>query len=69
MKDNTGGRGFRSKRDGSADLLGPTSEIGRKLKEHYEDIVNQKVPDRFDDLLNLLERTEKDRSNPTKSKG
>ena len=41
-----------------ADPLGPNSEIGRKLKQYYDDIVSEAVPDRFEDLLKQLEERE-----------
>jgi hypothetical protein len=31
-------------------------KIGRQLREMYDDVVSQGVPDRFVDLLNRLER-------------
>jgi hypothetical protein len=42
----------------SAQLLGPNSEIGRKLKQYYDDLVSDDVPDRFADLLSKLEQAE-----------
>ena len=42
----------------STQLLGPNSEIGRKLKQYYDDLVSDDVPDRFADLLGKLERAE-----------
>jgi hypothetical protein len=36
------------------------SEIGKKLKTLYDDVVEQDVPDRFLDLLDKLEKSEKD---------
>jgi hypothetical protein len=42
----------------SADLLGPNSEIGRKLKQYYDDLVSDDVPDRFADLLSQLEHAQ-----------
>ena len=44
-----------------ADPLGTNSEIGRKLKQYYDDLVSESVPDRFQDLLRQLE----DREQPT----
>ena len=41
-----------------ADPLGPNSEIGRKLKQYYDDLVSEAVPDRFEDLLKQLEERE-----------
>jgi hypothetical protein len=46
------------KANGSADPLGSNSEIGRKLKQYYDDIVTEDVPDRFADLLKQLEDRE-----------
>lgn len=40
---------------GHLDPLGPNSEIGRKLKQFYDGIVQDAVPDRFSDLLSKLE--------------
>jgi hypothetical protein len=51
-------------RNGSADLLGPNSEIGRKLKQYYDDLVSEEIPDRFAQLLRQLEQTE-----PAQKKG
>jgi hypothetical protein len=42
----------------SAQLLGPNTEIGRKLKQYYDELVSDEVPDRFADLLNKLEQAE-----------
>jgi hypothetical protein len=42
----------------SADLLGPNSEIGRKLKQYYDELVSDDVPDRFADLLSQLEHAQ-----------
>jgi hypothetical protein len=44
--------------NGSKDLLGPNSEIGRKLKQYYDGLVSEEVPDRFAQLLKQLEQTE-----------
>lgn len=44
---------------GKADGLGPNSEIGRKLKQYYDDLVSDDVPDRLIDLLKQLEQSEK----------
>lgn len=40
------------------DNLGPNSEIGRKLKQYYDDLVQDQVPDRFAQLLSQLEKAE-----------
>jgi hypothetical protein len=39
-----------------ADPLGPNSEIGRKLKQYYDELVSDEVPDRFAALLARLEK-------------
>lgn len=41
-----------------AELLGPNSEIGRKLRQYYDEIVSDDVPDRFAQLLSRLEKAE-----------
>lgn len=50
----TGGR----KKANRSDPLGPNSDIGRKLKQYYDDLVSDDVPDRFADLLRQLEERE-----------
>lgn len=48
--------------DGAADLNGDRhiyGHLGRKLKESYDDLVRQPVPDKFRKLLEELERKEK----------
>lgn len=44
------------RRDGEP--LGANSEIGRKLKQYYDDLVSDDVPDRFAQLLSQLEEAE-----------
>ncbi len=46
------------RRDGSGDALGPNTEIGRKLKQYYDELVSDDVPDRFAQLLSQLEQAE-----------
>ncbi|MFN4272264.1 MAG: NepR family anti-sigma factor [Aliihoeflea sp.] len=48
--------------NGKAGSLGPHSEIGRKLKQYYDDLVTEEVPDRFTDLLRQLEESEQKNS-------
>lgn len=56
MKDKSGqGPGNPGKADG----LGSNSEIGRKLKQYYDELVTDSVPDRFMDLLQQLETKER----------
>ena len=42
----------------SGDPLGANSEIGRKLKQYYDELVSDNVPDRFAQLLSQLEQAE-----------
>jgi len=50
----TGGYG----KERGQELLGPNSEIGRKLKQLYDGVASEAVPDRFSDLLARLEDSE-----------
>lgn len=43
------------RRPPAADPLGSNSEIGRKLKQYYDELVSDEVPDRFAALLAQLE--------------
>jgi len=47
----------RQRGNGST-VLGTNSEIGRKLKQYYDELVTEEVPDRFADLLRELEASE-----------
>jgi hypothetical protein len=40
----------------AAATLGPNNEIGRKLKQYYDELVSEAVPDRFQQLLQQLEQ-------------
>lgn len=51
----TGGQRKLVKR---ADPLGVNSEIGRKLKQYYDELVGADIPDRFAELLQQLEERE-----------
>lgn len=42
----------------TVDPLGPNSEIGRKLKQYYDELVSDDVPDRFASLLAQLEKAD-----------
>ncbi|WP_281004451.1 MULTISPECIES: NepR family anti-sigma factor [Mesorhizobium] len=42
----------------AAAALGPNAEIGRKLKQYYESLIVDEVPDRFAQLLSQLESVE-----------
>lgn len=47
-----------SRQGATGDPLGPNSEIGRKLKQYYNELVSDEVPDRFAQLLAQLEKAE-----------
>jgi len=42
----------------AAAALGPNAEIGRKLRQYYESLIVEEVPDRFAQLLSELESVE-----------
>jgi hypothetical protein len=46
------------RRANSGEPLGANSEIGRKLKQYYDELVSDNVPDRFAQLLSQLEQAE-----------
>lgn len=54
IKKDSAGLGARR----GSDLLGANSEIGRKLKQYYDDLVSEQIPDRFAELLSKLEQAE-----------
>jgi hypothetical protein len=58
MKKPSAAEAATRRRPAAADPLGPNSEIGRKLKQYYDDLVSDEVPDRFAALLAQLEKTE-----------
>lgn len=58
MSNDMGGSGAKRARTGGQDALGPNSEIGRKLKQYYDGLVSEEVPDRFAALLSQLEQAE-----------
>ena len=58
MKHNTAIDGAKPRGKSAADPLGVNSEIGRKLKQYYDDLVSDEVPDRFAQLLAQLESAE-----------
>lgn len=45
----------------AADVLGSNSEIGRKLRQYYDGLVAEEVPDRFAALLEKLDQVESER--------
>lgn len=50
------------KSNSTPDPLGPNSEIARKLRQYYEELVSDDVPERFSHLLEQLEREEQPQS-------
>lgn len=65
MKPNmSAAAGGQGKAGNRSDTLGPNTEIGRKLKQYYDELVSDDVPDRFADLLKQLE----DREEPSLSR-
>jgi hypothetical protein len=54
----TGSANARPRHNGTPDPLGANSEIARKLKQYYDELVSDDVPDRFAQLLSQLERAE-----------
>ena len=46
------------RRNGDGSPLGANSEIARKLKQYYDELVSDHVPDRFSQLLSQLEQAE-----------
>jgi hypothetical protein len=57
-KRETAVEAAKLRRPATADPLGPNSEIGRKLKQYYDGLVSDEVPDRFAALLAQLESAE-----------
>ena len=57
-KDNFASAGSATRAKNATDPLGVSSEIGRKLKQYYDELVSDDVPDRFAQLLSQLEASE-----------
>ncbi|MGF7006655.1 NepR family anti-sigma factor [Aminobacter sp. BE322] len=57
-RQTSGAPNAQPNRRGDGDLLGTNSEIGRKLKQYYDELVSDDVPDRFAQLLSQLEEAE-----------
>ena len=57
-KKETAAEATNRRRPTMADPLGSNSEIGRKLKQYYDELVSDQVPDRFAALLSQLENAE-----------
>jgi hypothetical protein len=58
MTNDKGGSGVKRARTGGSNSLGANAEIGRKLKQYYDGLVSEDVPDRFAELLSQLENAE-----------
>ncbi len=50
-----------SQNQASRDIIGANSEIGRKLRQFYDEIASEDVPDRFAQLLDRLDKSETSR--------
>jgi Anti-sigma factor NepR len=57
-RQNAGVEPAASRRQGASDPLGSNSEIGRKLKQYYDELLSDDVPERFSQLLSQLEQAE-----------
>ena len=57
-KKDTAAQATKVRRPAIADPLGPNSEIGRKLKQYYDELVSDEIPDRFASLLAQLEKAQ-----------
>ncbi|MEP9387618.1 NepR family anti-sigma factor [Mesorhizobium sp. KR9-304] len=57
-KKETAAEAANRRRPTMVDPLGSNSEIGRKLKQYYDELVSDQVPDRFAVLLSQLENAE-----------
>ena len=64
MMSKFGGPDHKAPRSIVGDPLGAHSEIGRKLKQYYDELISDDVPDRFAELLSQLEQAE-----PAQKKG
>ncbi|MGE0500850.1 MAG: NepR family anti-sigma factor [Rhizobiaceae bacterium] len=51
-------RSAKPRGNGSGNVLGANSEIAKRLKEYYDGIAAEAVPDRFADLLSRLDGVE-----------
>lgn len=58
MKNSNQDRPDGNRQANPVDSLGPNTEIGRKLRQYYDDVVSEGVPDRFAQLLAELENAE-----------
>lgn len=57
-RQKTGAVSAKQGRLNDSEPLGANSEIGRKLKQYYDELVSDEVPDRFAQLLSRLEEAE-----------
>lgn len=57
-KDNAAESRGKTKHSNGSEPLGANSEIGRKLRQYYDDLLSEEIPDRFAQLLAKLEQVE-----------
>ena len=57
-EENATAGGGKTRRGNGADPMGPNSEIGRKLRQHYDELLSEEIPERFEQLLARLEQVE-----------
>lgn len=69
MKNQRGYASGYPAKEAGADPLGPNSEIGKKLRDYYNGLVEEAVPDRFSQLLSQLEAAESTRDEETREGG
>ena len=62
--DKTQNTGMRGKSADAGGDLGVHSQIGRKLKQYYDDLVSDEVPDKFMELLTRLDKGEAEPRKP-----
>lgn len=58
MDDKNEKAGSRVGGPASSEVLGTNTEIGRKLRQYYDGLVSEDVPDRFAELLQKLDKAE-----------
>lgn len=61
MTDREQGSGRKAGQAASKELLGSNTEIGRKLRQYYDGLISEDVPDRFAALLQQLDQADTSR--------
>lgn len=58
----TGNSRYKGNTDGETAVLDERvrAQLGRRLSAYYSELVNQPIPDKFIELLNQLDKREKD---------